>query len=104
VSVKVKGRYCPNCGKQVLAQRNGHGVRNTAAIGGSLATLGASLLLGKREIWRCPNCGGRTQPRMGALGQPTGRQPGQYRCQKNDHLLNAKHHACPIDGSPVRRI
>ena len=35
MSVKVKGnRHCPRCNAHVLAQRNGHAVRNSAAVGG----------------------------------------------------------------------
>lgn len=156
MSVKVKGsRYCPRCKAHVLAQRNGHGVRNTAAIGGALPTAGLSLLAGKRETWRCPQCGGRVRhsstanasrkdewlagvvvlilivsiiigsaAHSFALGlvmfifltvgllvasgapksAPVGRQPGQYRCVKNDHLLNADRTTCPIDGSEVRQV
>jgi predicted RNA-binding Zn-ribbon protein involved in translation (DUF1610 family) len=63
VGVKVKGgMYCPNCKQPVLAQKTGHGVRNTAAVGAALTTAGLSLLGTKVEKWRCPACGGPAKP------------------------------------------
>jgi hypothetical protein len=59
VGIKVKGNmYCERCKQPVMAQRSGHGVRNTAAIGGALATAGLSLWAHKSEKWCCPVCGG----------------------------------------------
>ncbi len=34
----------------------------------------------------------------------TSPRAGQWRCEKNGHLLNKKRDACPIDGSPVVRV
>lgn len=63
MGVKVKGgMYCRQCDKPVMAQRNGHGLRNTVAVGGTLATAGLSLLGAKSEKWRCPTCGGPCVP------------------------------------------
>ncbi len=46
MGVRVKGdMYCPRCKQPVLAQRTGHGVRNTIAIGGVLSSLGLSLVV-----------------------------------------------------------
>lgn len=51
MGVKVKGgMYCKRCDKPVMAQNTGHGVRNTAAVGGALATIGLSLLATKSEV------------------------------------------------------
>jgi hypothetical protein len=63
LGVKVKGgMYCRRCNRPVMAQKSGHGVRNTLAVGGTLATAGLSLLGAKSEKWRCPNCGGPCVP------------------------------------------
>jgi len=57
MSIKVKGgMYCPSCGTRVIAQRNGHAVRNTVR---AAVTFGLSR---KSEPWRCPDCGGPTKP------------------------------------------
>jgi DNA-directed RNA polymerase subunit RPC12/RpoP len=101
MGVQVKGgMYCPRCKQPVLAQKTGHGVRNTVAIGGTLATAGLSLLVAKREKWRCPNCGSPVEPHGPGrrLSQPRRRET-QWRCEKHGHLLNRKTMTCPIDGS-----
>jgi integrase len=39
MALKAKGgMHCKRCGKPVMAQKNGHGVRNAIAVGGSLHT------------------------------------------------------------------
>jgi hypothetical protein len=101
LGVKVKGgMYCQRCKQPVMAQKNGHGVRNTVAVGGALATVGLSLLGAKSEKWRCPLCGGPAKPITQARpSRPRGK--AQWRCAKNDHLLDRKTITCPIDGSPA---
>jgi hypothetical protein len=100
MGVRVKGgMYCPRCKQPVLAQKTGHRVRNTIAIGGVLNTLGLSLLAAKSEKWRCPNCGGPVKP-LGRVRRSQPRRPKtQWRCEKHGHLLNRKTTTCPIDGS-----
>jgi rubrerythrin len=116
MGVKVKGgMYCRQCDKPVMAQKNGHGLRNTVAVGGTLATAGLSLLGAKSEKWRCPICGGPCVPmsqvrtnqaisdyliRRQQRKKATGKQKAQWRCEKNGHLLDRKRTTCPIDGSP----
>jgi predicted RNA-binding Zn-ribbon protein involved in translation (DUF1610 family) len=96
MSVKVKGgMYCPSCGP-VAAIRSGHAVRNTL---GAAITLGLSL---KSERWVCPNCGTPAQRNTAMRRQ--GHRAGQWRCEKNDHLLTSRHQTCPIDQSPVRQV
>jgi predicted RNA-binding Zn-ribbon protein involved in translation (DUF1610 family) len=97
MSVRVKGgMYCSQCTKPVAAVRSGHAVRNTL---GAALTAGLSL---KTERWVCPNCGSPAQRNSPMRRQ--GRHTGQWRCEKNDHLLSPKHASCPIDGSAVRQI
>jgi hypothetical protein len=118
MALKAKGgMYCKRCDKPVMAQKNGHGVRNTIAVGGTLATAGLSLLGAKSEKWRCPVCGGPCVPmsqvrtnqavnkyfssreqhkkakRTAAGGKVS------WRCEKNGHQLDKKRTTCPIDGS-----
>jgi hypothetical protein len=119
MGVKVKGgMYCRKCDKPVMAQKTGHGVRNTAAVGGALATAGFSLLAAKRERWCCPMCGGPCVPisqvhanqaiasyltsreQRKAKRAAAGKQKVSWRCEKNGHLLDRKRTTCPIDGSP----
>jgi hypothetical protein len=114
LGVKVKGgMYCQRCAKPVMAQKSGHGVRNTAAIGGALATGGLSLLGAKSEKWRCPLCGGPAVPERMAHVKPLGqklldraerkrvekaeREP-VWQCQ-NGHLQKEGREACLICGS-----
>lgn len=118
MGVKVKGgMYCKRCGKPVMAQKTGHGVRNTVAVGGALATVGLSLLGAKSEKWRCPVCGGpcvpESQVRTSAAissflstreqrrkaRQTAGNGKVSWRCEKNGHQLDRKRAVCPIDGS-----
>jgi hypothetical protein len=110
VGVKVKGgMYCP-----VMAQKTGHGVRNTAAVGGIFATGGLSLLGSKVEKWRCPICGGPTIPQAtmranvaieralsGSKRKAKAKSGGKvgWRCEKNGHQLDRHRTTCPIDGS-----
>ena len=119
MGVKVKGgMYCRRCDKPVMAQKSGHGVRNTVAVGGALATAGLSLLGAKSEKWRCPTCGGPCVPESQvrtnqaitkALEARARRKQAMkagggkvsWRCEKNGHLLNRKTTTCPIDGSPA---
>jgi hypothetical protein len=87
------------------ANRAGEGLGAPAPRALGRNTLGAALTFGlalKTERWICPNCGGPAQ-RNSAL-RPQGRQSRQWHCEKNDHLLTAKHRTCPIDGSRVRQI
>ncbi len=113
MGVKVKGgMYCRRCNQPVMAQKSGHGVRNTLAVGGTLATAGLSLLGAKSEKWRCPNCGGPCIPESQicqseaissflerrAARKKTGRKV-RWRCAKHGHLLDRKTMTCPIDGS-----
>jgi hypothetical protein len=116
MSVKVKGgMYCKRCQQPVLAQKTGHAVRNTAALGGILATGGLSLFAAKSEKWRCPTCGGPAIPastvRMnaaigralsGGTRKAHAKSGGKvsWRCAKNGHSLDKKRATCPIDGSP----
>lgn len=100
MGVRVKGgMYCPRCKQPVLARKTGHGVRNTVAIGGALATAGLSLLVAKREKWRCPNCGGPVKPLTQRRPSQPPRRKTQWRCEKHGHLLDRKTMTCPIDGS-----
>jgi hypothetical protein len=100
LGVKLKGgMYCRQCGKPVMAQKTGHGVRNTVAIGGALATAGLSLLGAKSEKWRCPICGGPATPIAQARPARPRSRKTQWRCAKNGHLLDRKTMTCPIDGS-----
>jgi rubrerythrin len=118
VAIKVKGgMYCKRCDKPVMAQKTGHGVRNTLAVGGTLATAGLSLLGAKSEKWRCPTCGGPCIPesqvrtnaaisrmlssreqRKKAVPSPASGKVA-WRCEKNGHRLDRKRTTCPIDGS-----
>jgi len=102
MGVKVKGdMYCKRCNKPVMAQKSGHGVRNTVAVGGALATAGLSLLGARPEKWRCPVCGGpATAIAQARPSRPRGRKT-QWRCAKNGHRLDRKTMTCPIDGSPA---
>jgi hypothetical protein len=100
MGVRVKGSvYCTRCKQPVLAQKTGHGVRNTIAIGGVLNTLGLSLLVAKKEKWRCSNCGGSVKPLGRAQRSRPRRSKTQWRCEKHGHLLDQKRTTCPIDGS-----
>ncbi len=129
MGIKVKGgMYCRRCNRPVMAQKSGHGVRNTLAVGGTLATAGLSLLGAKSEKWRCPNCGGPCVPesqmrQSEAIGRFLERRAArkkavrgsnstaaarkkagrkvQWPCEKNGHLLDRKTMTCPIDGSPA---
>jgi predicted RNA-binding Zn-ribbon protein involved in translation (DUF1610 family) len=60
MSVKVDGRWCAHCNRVVMAQKNGHAVRNTVAVLMTPGTLGLSLAGSKRGKWLCPQCGGPT--------------------------------------------
>lgn len=120
MGVKVKGgMYCKRCDRPVMAQKTGHGVRNTLAVGGTLATAGLSLLGAKSEKWRCPMCGGpcvpESQVRTNAAimnlvasrgqrkkaKQAAGNAKVSWRCEKNGHALDRHRTSCPIDGSPA---
>lgn len=120
MGLKVKGgMYCKRCGKPVMAQKNGHGVRNVVAVGGTLATAGLSLLGAKSEKWRCPICGGpcvpESQVRTNAAitnflatrdqrkkaRRATGGAKVAWRCEKHGHQLDRGRATCPIDGSPA---
>lgn len=119
MGVKVKGgMYCQRCDKPVMAQKSGHGVRNTLSVGGVLATGGLSLLGTKSEKWCCPFCGGPVIKEK-FKGTPTisealasraqrkhqekelGEGKLEWRCEKNNHLLDQRKRplVCPIDGS-----
>ena len=118
MSVKVKGKmYCQRCEREVLAQKNGHAVRNVSALGGAPFTGGLSLLAAKSEPWRCPICGSKCIPAWQAQSMAPSRAERiaakkeskrrtkaatqeQWRCEKNGHLLDRKRTTCPIDGSP----
>jgi rubrerythrin len=111
--------YCKRCEQPVMAQKTGHAVRNTAAVGGVLATAGLSLLGAKSEKWRCPVCGGpcvpesqvrtnaaianalTTRVQRKAAKRAAGGARVSWRCEKNGHELDRRRTTCPIDGSPV---
>lgn len=115
MGVKVKGgMYCKRCERPVMAQKSGHAVRNTAAVGGILATAGLSLLGAKTEKWRCPICGGPCIPEAtmranvaieralsGGKRKAKAQSGGKvsWRCEKNGHHLDRRRTTCPIDGS-----
>jgi hypothetical protein len=119
MGIKVRGNmYCRQCAMPVMAQKNGHAVRNTIAVGGTLATAGLSLLGAKSEKWRCPVCGGPCVPTSQvrtnqAVNNYFSSREGQrskakrtaaggkvsWRCEKNGHQLDRKRATCPIDGS-----
>jgi hypothetical protein len=117
LGLKIKGgMYCRRCGKPVMAQKNGHGVRNVVAVGGTLATAGLSLFGAKSEKWRCPMCGGPCVPEsqvrtnaaimnfVGSRGErkkAAGGAKAAWRCEKNGHKLDKGRTHCPIDGSPA---
>jgi hypothetical protein len=103
MGIRVKGgMYCQRCDKPVMAQKTGHGVRNTAAVGGALATLGLSLLATKGEKWCCPECGGPCVPmRQVQAPRALGGRGKKWRCEKNGHQLDRSRTTCPIDGSPA---
>jgi hypothetical protein len=52
------GMYCINETKPVAAVKTTTRMRNTFALGASIATMGGSLLAGKVNGWHCPDCGG----------------------------------------------
>src|SRR5258708_36164286 len=59
----------------------------------------AVVIVGRALLW-----GVIAKPFAASAGAGEGRRTGQWRCEKNDHLLNDSYERCPIDQSPVRRI
>lgn len=82
---KVKGgMWCPQHGA-VLAVKNTHAVRNTAGVGGALATGGLSLLLTKTERYVCPHCRGPVGRPPAPTPQPVAANTGDREVILHDH-------------------
>lgn len=113
LSLKTERWRCPDCGgvaygaatgpKTVKEAERGEAwaaIALVAAIALGIAT--SSVIVGLVVLVAVLVIGAFRDVKTG--GAPEGRHGGQYRCEKNDHLLTAKHESCPIDGSTVHRI
>jgi hypothetical protein len=114
LALKSERWRCPNCGGLAYsartgpkttaeAQRGEAGVALGMAAGVIVGIAAQSVVVGVIALLLLGIAGGAWGQMKGATSGE-GRPAGQWRCEKNDHLLSAKFSTCPIDKSPVRQI
>lgn len=114
LAAKSERWHCPYCGgpakpaHMANASKRSEGealLWGLVAFGGAIAIgiVATSVLVGFIAFWllffACA-----VLMAQNSSSTPTGRHAGQYRCEKNDHLLNSSYEVCPIDGSLVEQI